>query len=119
MDIRYDPVYRILRVTARGAWPNGTSHSAASEQISALDIPDDAGALIDLREVDSDTAPSFPQVMLRSTRAMGRVPRQRAYLVKEGVQFGVARMIQATSPEGVEIEVFTSEAAAVAWLNRR
>jgi hypothetical protein len=117
MDIRYDPQHRILRVTARGVWPTGADHAAARPQIAALDIPAEAGALIDLRRVDSETAPHFKQIILRSARAMSPVPARRAYLVNEGVLYGVARMIQATSPAGVEIEVFTTEADAIAWLN--
>jgi hypothetical protein len=116
MDISYDPERRILWVTARGVWPDEPGHKAAASQIATLDLPDNAGALIDLRRVDSDTAPRFTQIALRSDRATSRLPRRRAYLVNEGVQFGVARMIQATSPEGVEIEVFTTEDDAIRWL---
>ena len=47
---------------------------------------------------------------------MSGVPLRRAYLVNEGVLFGVARMIQSMSPDDVEMEVLTEEERALAWL---
>lgn len=116
MDIEYDSERRILRVTPQGRWPNGAGHAGARAKVASLDVPPDAGALIDLRQVDAATAPRFTQIAFRSERAMSGLPARRAYLVNDGVQFGVARMIQSMASEEVQVEVFTDETRALAWL---
>ncbi len=85
--------------------------------LAGLDVPSEAGALIDLRAVDPDRAPSYECIRKCSSVALVSPPvRRRAYVALPGVLFGVARMIQALAPDSAAIEVFTDEGEALSWL---
>ena len=116
MQILYDSEHRILRITARGPWPTAETHIAAQRELAALQLPPDAGVLIDLRNAERNTEPAYQDIVSRARRGLGSLPARRAYVMRPGVQFGAARQIQALAPPGVTIEVFTDEAQALAWL---
>ncbi|MCX6069410.1 MAG: hypothetical protein NTU91_00915 [Chloroflexi bacterium] len=76
------------------------------------------GILIDARGASSRFALGEAQVMAEShcRLSKGRV-RRTALLTTGGVQYGVGRMVQAHAEYlGLEMEVFTDETRALAWL---
>jgi hypothetical protein len=48
----------------------------------------------------------------------GGWPLFRAYLVGSAVQFGLVRQMKSLAPPSVELEIFTNEDEAQAWLWR-
>jgi hypothetical protein len=76
------------------------------------------GVLLDLREVDysSDLDEAFDFAADEFVSFLGR--RRLAFVTTSPVHYGMARMIcRRAEAEGVEIDVFADENAALAWLH--
>jgi hypothetical protein len=116
MEVRYDPRDGFARITFTGRWPSEAEQADVTRTLKELDSS--TALLIDIRRVDTETVPHHEELMARARRALSEIPRRRAYVVHEGAQFAIARMIQTLVPEGPEIEVFTEEKNAIGWLTR-
>ena len=108
---------QLMRFTATGTIPTLAELEALCRaEISAGTLTAATRALIDLRGVTE--MPDLAQVQSRAERSTNKKawPLRRAYLVLPGAQYGVARQIQAFSPEAIQIQIFTEEEPAWAWL---
>jgi hypothetical protein len=114
----YDRVTGIGRITLTGPWPAGEGHSRFVQELAAMGAPQDAPTLIDVRGVESGTEPHYADLTYRVRDRSMPTASRRAYLARPGTQYGVARMIKALTPTDVDLEVFTDEAEALAWLTR-
>lgn len=106
-----------MRFTATGTIPTVAELEAVCRaEIAAGTLTAATRALIDLRAVTE--MPNLSQIQSRADRATNEKawPLRRAYLVLSGAQYGVARQIQAFSPEVIQIQIFTEEEPAWAWL---
>ncbi len=104
----------LLRYTLTGSFPTLQEQSTVREgEIAAGSLTAETRGLIDVREVTS--LPHVDQIMTRSGQP-ATWPLRRAYLVKPGEQFGVARQMQILAPARMQIAVYTDEQEALAWL---
>ncbi len=106
-----------MRFTATGKIPALAELEALCRaEISAGTLTAATRALIDLRGVAE--MPNLSQVQSWADRSTDEKawPLRRAYLVLPGAQYGVVRQIQAFSPEAIQIQIFTEEEPAWAWL---
>ena len=106
-----------MRFTATGAIPSVAELEALCRaEIAAGTLTAATRALIDLRAVTQ--MPNLSQVQSRADRSTNERawPLRRAYLVVPGAQYGVARQIQAFSPAVIQMQIFTEEEPAWAWL---
>lgn len=117
MDVSYDAATGIVRIVVTGPRPTEETHRKLAQRLTHMRVPSGAAALVDVRAVQPGTEPHYQDVVGNRER-LGEIGR-RAYLVREGNQYGVARMIQATAPQDVDMQVFTDEAAAIDWLRHR
>lgn len=117
---RLDAEGGFLRIEVTGAWPSLDEQRQLRLWLMAQGtLTRDTRALFDLRGMDVATAPFYEgaQQTIAAALQQGGLPRRRAYLAREGAQFGFVRMLQALSENtGIELSCFTDETEAVRWL---
>jgi hypothetical protein len=107
----------VLRFTATGVCPTVAELDALCHaEITAGALTASTRALIDLRGVTE--MPSLEAIQKRANQAINEHawPLRRAYVVQSGAQYGVVRQMQALSPTGIQIQIFTDEGPALTWL---
>lgn len=117
IDVDISRAPRLIRIVLREPWPTIEEQSELRKRfVSGGIVTADTCALIDVRHLH--TKPQFEQMMSSVSAAMddASVPLRRAYLAGSSMQFGFARQMQSLLPPEVVSEIFTDEAAALAWL---
>jgi hypothetical protein len=110
----------ILRIRLVGGWPDLRARHALVAETIAAGVTTDVPLLIDVRGAGDSGAPSYPNLILATSRGGTedhQVPTRRAFLVGSPLQYGVCRQLQALIVrDGREAEIFWTEQEAVDWL---
>jgi hypothetical protein len=107
---------RVL-ITITGPWPAREEVAALrSRLITAGQLNESTRALFDIRAVES--VPHYLEVgrMVAAATSQGGLPLTRAYLAASAEQQNVVGLMQSLAPPTIRVEMFTDEAAALAWL---
>lgn len=116
-DVQGAPQF--IRYAVTGEWPTIDEHRALRQAlIEQGHLTRETRALFDIRM--SATTPDYGEVrtMISAAMTQGGLPLRRAYLVGTAVQVGLVRQMQSLAPPSIAVEVFTTEAEAIAWLSR-
>jgi hypothetical protein len=108
-----------VRITLHGDWPTlDEQRDARLRLINTGQLTETTRALIDFRHLASTAPYSDVEQIVRAAMKDGGWPLFRAYLVGSAVQFGLVRQMKSLAPPSVDLEIFTNEDEAQAWLWR-
>lgn len=107
----------VIRLTVTGVSPSAAEVKALYRaEIAAGTMTGSTRGLIDVRGITQ--LPDLSQIQARADRSTNEMawPLRRAYVVLPGAQYGVVRQMQAFLPAAIQVQIFTEEGPALAWL---
>jgi hypothetical protein len=120
VTVRLDHNLGLLRIVITGPWPSIDEQRQIRLWLMAQGtLTHETRALFDVRDMDIATAPYYEgaQQTIAAAMQQGGLPLRRAYVAREGAQFGFIRMLQALAETTrVQMGCFTDEDEAVRWL---
>ena len=117
VTVLVDEAPDFLRFNLTGAWPSVEEQCRLRQRLLANgQLTSATRALYDLRDLTRMPSLSDIEANVALARSTGGWPAKRAYLVKHGVQYRVARQMQTLEFPGVDVQLFTDEDLAIEWL---
>ena len=117
IDVDVSSAPRGIRIRVSDSWPTDQEQSELqSRLLSGGQLLPATRVLVDIRDV---TPPSYHQAsqVVKTGVAASAWPPLCAFLVGSAVQYGFSRQLEALSPSGGTVDIFTDESAAQAWLD--
>ncbi len=109
---------RVVHVVGAGEGSLDAARGTFASLVGDEEVRPPFGLLVDVRNVRNAPSAGEARAIAEFSNSPGRaVAHSTALLVRPGVQYGIARMIQTVAEfRGARIAIFTDEAAALNWL---